>query len=62
MKKIFLIIAAAIGIAVAKNDTQNEYVAFSGKITNRNSDSLVITQKKVIKKIKVAADGTFSDT
>ncbi|RXM48391.1 redoxin family protein [Flavobacterium sp. YO12] len=62
MKKILLILAIAIVVAAGKKDTAIEYVTLSGKITNKNSDSLVIGQRKIIKKIKVNSDGTFSDT
>lgn len=62
MKKIFLILAIVIVIAAGKKDAPIEYVTLSGKITNKNSDSLVIGQRKIIKKIKVNSDGTFSDT
>lgn len=55
-------LAIAIAVAAGKKDTPVEYVTLSGKITNKNSDSLVIAQREIIKKIKVNSDGTFSDT
>src|SRR6218665_1072814 len=63
MKKIFLMIAIAIFIAAGKKDVQSmDYVTLSGKITNMSSDSLIIAKSKILKKIKVNSDGTFSDT
>jgi thiol-disulfide isomerase/thioredoxin len=37
-------------------------VTLSGKITNKNSDSLLIRKKSYSKTIQVAEDGTFKDT
>lgn len=43
--------------------TEPDYVLFSGKIKNRNSDSLVIkSDKEVLHTLKLNEDGTFSDT
>ncbi len=52
-------------IAVALFSCQNEpkdYVTLTGKITNKNSDSLLIRKSSYSKKIDVNEDGTFSDT
>ncbi|APY12302.1 thioredoxin [Seonamhaeicola sp. S2-3] len=39
-----------------------DYVTLSGKITNKNSDSLVVRSRDYSKTIKVNEDGTFKDT
>ncbi|GAB1855565.1 TlpA disulfide reductase family protein [Flavobacteriaceae bacterium MHTCC 0001] len=39
-----------------------DYVTFSGKITNKNSDSLLIRSRTYTKTIPVSEDGTFNDT
>jgi len=47
-----------------KEEVKKDYVTFSGEITNKNSDSIVISNRKqgFKKVIKVNEDGTFSDT
>lgn len=60
MKKIIYIFAA-LAIVSCKNEPK-DYVTFSGKITNQNSDSIVIRSRGYSKTIKVNSDGTFSDT
>ncbi len=62
MKKSLSILALAIAI-IACNQAPKDYVTLSGKITEKNSDSLIIAGKKgILKKINVNEDGTFSDT
>jgi len=65
MKKL-LMLACLIVLASCKNEaneTLKDYVAFSGKIIDKNSDSLYIYQgREFSKTIKVNDDGTFSDT
>lgn len=63
MKKI-LIFVAALSIFACKEEEKapKDYVTFSGKITNMNSDSLVVRTRDYSKTIAVKADGTFSDT
>ena len=61
MKKIVLIVSAMILVA-CNTDVKNEYVTFSGQITNKNSDSIVLSAKDYSKTIKVNEDGSFSDT
>lgn len=68
MKKIVLI-AAAIALISCKNESSKEadnapkeYVTFSGKIANQNSDSIVVSSKEFKKVIRVDKDGSFSDT
>ncbi len=60
MKKIIYFIAA-LAIVSCKNEPK-DYVTFSGKITDQNSDSIVIRSRGYSKTIKVNSDGTFSDT
>lgn len=53
---------AGLAIIACKQEPKN-YVTFSGKIDNPNSDSLYVFQARNYKKtIKVNEDGTFSDT
>ncbi|MGB1309108.1 MAG: thioredoxin, partial [Oceanihabitans sp.] len=60
MKKL-LIALAALSIIACKEKTK-DYVTFSGTITDKNSDSIVVRTKTYSKTIKVNEDGTFSDT
>ncbi|CAH8285738.1 redoxin [Mariniflexile fucanivorans] len=60
MKKL-LLLTAAIAI-IACNEKPKDYVTLSGKITDKNSDSLVIRSRTYSKTIKVNTDGTFGDT
>ncbi len=60
--KQLLILLLAISIVGCKQEPK-DYVILSGKITNQNSDSLVILNQNSFKKIiKVNADGSFKDT
>lgn len=55
---------AALTVVSCQQEPKN-YVTFSGKITNQNSDSLIIgsrTDRNFKKRISVAEDGSFSDT
>ena len=60
MKKIFLLIFAIITVACQKE--AKDYVTFSGKIIDKNSDSIVIRTRGFSKVMKVQDDGTFGDT
>jgi len=60
MKKIAILIAV-IAIVSCKNEPK-DYVSLSGKITDKNSDSIVIKKGNYSKTIRVNEDGTFSDT
>lgn len=60
MKKL-LIALCAISIVACKEEAK-DFVTFSGKITDKNSDSIIVRSKKYSKTIKVNEDGTFSDT
>lgn len=63
MKKILKLIAVSVVIASCSNPPK-DYVTLSGKITNKNSDSIVIANRKLKfkKVIKVDENGAFSDT
>ena len=60
MKKIILILIAVI-LSSCQEEAKN-YVTFSGKIIDKNSDSIVLRTQSFSKTIKVNEDGTFSDT
>ena len=60
MKKLLVFISACA--MVACNNDPKDYVTFSGKITNQNSDSIVVRSRDYSKTIKVNPDGTFKDT
>ncbi len=61
MKKT-LIFVAGLSIFACKEEAPKDYATFSGKITNKNSDSLVVRTRDYSKTIKVNEDGTFNDT
>ncbi|GGG49638.1 TlpA family protein disulfide reductase [Bizionia arctica] len=60
MKKIIFILSAIAVISC--QEEPKDYVTFSGKITNKSSDSVVLRTRDYSKTIKVNEDGTFSDT
>ncbi|MCF7560677.1 TlpA family protein disulfide reductase [Sabulilitoribacter multivorans] len=60
MKKL-LILSLAIAIIACKEEPK-DYASLSGKITNKNSDSITISTRTYSKTIKVNEDGTFNDT
>lgn len=63
MKKIVFLIAVLAIISCEKKETApKDYVAFSGKIINQNSDSIVVRSRTYSKTIIVNEDGTFKDT
>lgn len=60
MKKILYIL---ISVAIVSCGTEpKDYATISGKITNKNSDSLVIRKQAYSKTIQVGEDGSFQDT
>ncbi|WP_299528098.1 redoxin domain-containing protein [uncultured Lutibacter sp.] len=61
MKKIIYLLSIVLLIVSCK-DEPKDYVTLSGSITDKNSDSLIVTSKTYHKKIDVNSDGTFSDT
>ena len=61
--KTNIILFLAFAILVACKEEPKNYVTLSGKITNKNSDSLFVRGNYGFNKaIKVAEDGSFSDT
>lgn len=62
MKKISYVLSLVLLVVSCNKDVKKEYVTFSGKIIDKNSDSLLIRSKSFLKKINVNEDGTFSDT
>lgn len=60
MKKL-LSLFAILSILSCKTEPK-DYVTLSGKITNKNSDSLQIRSRTYTKTIQVAEDGSFKDT
>ncbi len=61
MMKKTIILLSALALMACKKETR-DYVSISGKITNKNSDSLVLRSRTFSKTIPVNADGTFKDT
>lgn len=61
MKKLF-ILSLAFVTAFACKEEPKDYVTLSGKITEKNSDSLAVVTRGFSKTIKVNEDGTFKDT
>ncbi|CAM1368408.1 Thiol-disulfide isomerase or thioredoxin [Tenacibaculum sediminilitoris] len=63
MKKLVYLLVISIALVSCKKE-QKDYVTFSGKITNKNSDSVVISnpQFKFNKVITVDENGMFKDT
>ncbi|WP_147677601.1 TlpA family protein disulfide reductase [Algibacter pacificus] len=62
MKHFIYLVSALLVFTSCKQETSKNFVTFSGTITNKNSDSLVVRNRKLSKVIKVNPDGTFSDT
>ncbi len=64
MKKIVLLLVAVLAMISCekKESAPKDYVTFSGKITNKNSDSAVIRSRTYSKTIHVNEEGTFKDT
>ncbi|CAM1356757.1 MULTISPECIES: TlpA family protein disulfide reductase [Tenacibaculum] len=62
MKKLIYLAIASIAIVSCKQEAK-DYVTFSGKITNKNSDSIVVANRAGFKRvIKVDENGAFKDT
>ncbi len=62
MKRIIHVLSFAFVMASGGAYAQKNYASISGKILNRNSDSLMVMSDKYRKKITIKQDGTFSDT
>ncbi|WP_338734050.1 TlpA family protein disulfide reductase [Mangrovimonas cancribranchiae] len=63
MKRLPLLLLALAAVSCNKvEEKPKDYVSFSGTITNKNSDSLVVRSRAYSKTIAVNPDGTFSDT
>src|SRR5690606_10258416 len=60
MKQLLLLISV-LAIVSCKQEPK-DYVTLSGKITNKNSDTILVVTRTFSKTIKVNADGTFKDT
>ena len=60
MKRILFLLTALVVISCQQEP--KDYVTFSGKITNKNSDSIVVRSNTYSKTIKVNENGSFSDT
>jgi thiol-disulfide isomerase/thioredoxin len=60
MNKLILIFSAVSILSCQQNP--KDYVTFSGKIIDKNSDSVVIRTRGFSKTIAVQEDGSFSDT
>lgn len=61
MKKL-ISIALAVSIFSCKEEAPKDYVTLSGKITNKNGDSIFIRSRSYNKAIALNEDGSFSDT
>lgn len=61
MKKLFITCVAFV-LTLACKEEPKDYVTLSGKITNKNSDSLVVRSRGYSKAMQVNHDGSFSDT
>jgi len=63
MKKIVFALASLAIVSCKKEDVKPvDYALFTGKITNKNSDSIFVTGKDFKQAIPVQEDGSFSDT
>lgn len=62
--KQLLLLFISLSIFGCKKETEKpkDYVTISGKITDKNSDSIQIANREFSKTIMVNADGTFKDT
>ncbi len=62
MKKLIYVLGITFLSISCMNETSKDYMTLSGKITNQNSDSLLVYSGPYKKNIMVNTDGTFSDT
>ena len=62
MKKILILLLTAVAIFSCKEEAPKDYVSLQGKISNSDSDKLMILGRGFKKEIKVNEDGSFKDT
>jgi len=62
MKKILILLLTAVTIFSCKEEAPKDYVSLQGKISNSDSDKLMILGRGFKKEIKVNEDGSFKDT
>jgi thiol-disulfide isomerase/thioredoxin len=62
MKKTLILLCLIAIVACNEEKKMNDYVTFSGKITNKKTDTIRIAKRGFSKVIPINADGTFSDT
>jgi thiol-disulfide isomerase/thioredoxin len=62
MKKIITLVTAVCALGSFQTYAQKSYATLSGKLTNKNSDFLMIVNNTYKKKMVLKEDGTFSDT
>jgi thiol-disulfide isomerase/thioredoxin len=62
MKKIICLLSIAVLTTSVQVAAQKKYMTFSGKITDKNSDTLMVRSRKFSKIIIVKNDGSFADT
>ena len=60
--KYSILILASILLISCNQPVEKDYVSFSGRIINKNSDSIKIRSNEYSKTIPVNEDGTFTDT
>ena len=62
MKKIILLLVAIVLIACSADAGIKDYASIKGKLNKLDVSSISVQGKDFSKDIKVAEDGTFSDT
>ena len=62
MKKVLILLLTAVAIFSCKEEAPKDYVSLQGKISNSDSDKLMILGRGFKKEIKVNEDGSFKDT
>jgi hypothetical protein len=63
MKKVVLLLSFVCSLTACQRDADKNYAVLSGILNHHKSDSVMImSQSKIIKTIKIAPDGTFSDS
>ena len=62
MKKILFLFSLIAVISCKEEQKPKDFMTFSGKIIDKNSDSIIIRNETYSKTIKVNEDGTFKDT